>query len=87
MRQLTPNPMPPLHDKDLTPKAKNSLAIRLTESAVFLRSDGSIHNNAHSEDRSSMLRGLLILNLVKPTKISGIEIELIGKTETAWSEG
>ncbi|KAJ3565551.1 hypothetical protein NP233_g7559 [Leucocoprinus birnbaumii] len=77
----------PQPSKDLTPKDKNSLAIRLTESAVFLRSDGSIRNNAHSEDRSSVLRGLLILNLAKPTKISGIEIELVGKTESAWPEG
>ncbi|KAF5355180.1 hypothetical protein D9756_005473 [Leucocoprinus leucothites] len=79
--------MPQPLDEGLTLKSKNSLTIRLTESAVFLRSDGSIHSNVHAEDRSSVLRGLLILNLAKPTKISGIEIELIGKTETSWPEG
>ncbi|KXN87481.1 Arrestin-related trafficking adapter 3 [Leucoagaricus sp. SymC.cos] len=79
--------MPHTLDQDLAPKSKNSLTIRLTESAVFLRSDCSIHDNAHTEERASILRGLLILNLAKPTKISGIEIELVGKTETAWPEG
>lgn len=74
-------------DKELIPKGKNSLAIRLTEAAVFLRSDGSIHTDVHNEDRSSVLRGLLILNLAKPTKISGIEIELVGKSDTTLPEG
>ncbi|TRM69068.1 hypothetical protein BD626DRAFT_391817 [Schizophyllum amplum] len=34
-----------------------------------------------------MLRGLLILDLVKPTKISSIELELSAKASTAWPEG
>lgn len=33
-----------------------------------------------------MLRGLLTLTLAKPTRISSIEIELVGKTSTAWPE-
>jgi len=73
-------------DKDLS-KSKNSLNVRLTESAVFLRSSNSMHGNTHSDDKPSILRGLLTLILVKPTKISRIEIELLGKTETAWPEG
>lgn len=34
-----------------------------------------------------MVRGLLTLNIVKPIKISSIEIELTGKTNTSWPEG
>ncbi|XP_006461271.1 hypothetical protein AGABI2DRAFT_185545 [Agaricus bisporus var. bisporus H97] len=74
-------------DKDLAPKGKNSLTIRLTEAAVFLRSDGTIHDHAHPGNRSSVLRGLLILNIAKPTRISGIDIELIGKSEISIPEG
>jgi hypothetical protein len=74
-------------DKALSPKGTNSLTIRLAEAAVFLRSDGAIHDYAHVDNRSSVLRGLLILNIAKPTKISGIDIELIGKSETSFPEG
>ena len=66
--------------------SKNRLNIRLNESAVFLRaSEGSRRRQAHSQP--SMLRGLLILDLVKPTKISSIELELSAKASTAWPEG
>jgi hypothetical protein len=74
-------------DRALAPKGKNSLTIRLAEVAVFLRSDGTIHDYAHTDNRSSVLRGLLILNIAKPTKISGIDIELVGKSETSFPEG
>ncbi|KAF9451533.1 hypothetical protein P691DRAFT_699236 [Macrolepiota fuliginosa MF-IS2] len=79
--------MPHSSDKDLIPKDKNSVTIRLTESAVFLRSDSSTHHRIHTEEQPSVLRGLLILNLAKPTKISRIDVELMGKTEMAWPEG
>jgi len=65
---------------------KNSLTIRLTESAVFLRT----HHTAGSgrdDSQPSMLRGLLTLNLAKPTRITSIELELLAKTATAWPEG
>ena len=39
------------------------------------------------EPRIFTLRGLLVLDLVKPTKISSIEIELTAVTSTAWLEG
>lgn len=66
---------------------KNSLSIRLTESAVFLRTNSSAGRSRVDDSRPSMLRGLLTLELVKPTKISTIEIELQAKTATAWPEG
>ncbi|KAG6841423.1 hypothetical protein C0991_011317 [Blastosporella zonata] len=34
-----------------------------------------------------MLRGLLVLELAKPTRITSIELELIAKSSTAWPEG
>ncbi|KAG6828251.1 hypothetical protein H0H92_008639 [Tricholoma furcatifolium] len=68
---------------------KNPLTIRLTESAVFLRSDGSgrRHRGQWQESRPSMLRGLLVLDLPKPTRITSIELELLAKSSTAWPEG
>jgi hypothetical protein len=72
---------------DGSPKSKsNSLSIRLTESAVFLTTDG--HTPARgSEQRSTLLRGLLILQLVKPTKIKSIDVELTATASSSWPEG
>ncbi|KAH7910031.1 hypothetical protein BJ138DRAFT_1065976 [Hygrophoropsis aurantiaca] len=68
---------------------KNSLCIRLTESMVFLRT--SDPTGRHAEDGSStspaMVRGLLTLNISKPTRISSIELELQGRATTSWPEG
>ncbi|GLB37733.1 putative cyclin binding protein [Lyophyllum shimeji] len=66
---------------------KNPLTIRLTESAVFLRSDGTGRRNHGRESRPSLLRGLLVLELAKPTRITSIELELVAKSSTAWPEG
>ncbi|KAH9834108.1 uncharacterized protein C8Q71DRAFT_161021 [Rhodofomes roseus] len=68
---------------------KNVLDIRLAESVVFLRAGDATGRprNMQSDAPPGMLRGLLTLTLVKPTKISSIEIELVGKTSTAWPEG
>ncbi|KAJ7125134.1 hypothetical protein C8R44DRAFT_830961 [Mycena epipterygia] len=72
---------------------KNTLTIRLTEAAVFLRTD---ENNARRRNpanavpdtqKSSMLRGLLTLTIVKPVKITSIELELQAKSSTSWPEG
>lgn len=71
------------------PKPKsNSLSIRLTESAVFLSTDGHTPvRGRNSEQRSTLLRGLLTLNLVKPTKIKSIDVQLIATASSAWPEG
>jgi hypothetical protein len=71
------------------PKSKsNSLSIRLTESAVFLSTDGQTRaRGRHYEQRSTLLRGLLILHLVKPTKIKSIEVDLTATSSSAWQEG
>ncbi|EKM53377.1 uncharacterized protein PHACADRAFT_211076 [Phanerochaete carnosa HHB-10118-sp] len=72
------------------PSTKNSLSIRLTESVVFLRTGdgtGRTRHGSQSAAPPAMVRGLLTLNLVKPMKISSVEVELVGKTSTAWPEG
>jgi arrestin-related trafficking adapter 3/6 len=73
-----------MHDKH--GHKKNPLSIRLTESAVFLRSETGRRSHAH-ETQPSLLRGLLTLELQKPTRISSIEIDLKAKTVTNWPEG
>ncbi|KAF8622692.1 hypothetical protein AX15_006791 [Amanita polypyramis BW_CC] len=65
--------------------SKNSLSLRLTESAVFLRTRPGRRSDEASQP--SVLRGLLVLDLVKPTRISSIELELKAKSSTAWPEG
>ncbi|OJT05477.1 hypothetical protein TRAPUB_3706 [Trametes pubescens] len=68
---------------------KNSLDIRLAESVVFLRAGDATgrQRNLQADAPPGMVRGLLVLNLAKPTRITSIEIELVGKTVTAWPEG
>lgn len=67
---------------------KNCLSIRLSESAVFLRTDAATGRRRNVDaPRTSILRGLLTLELVKPTKITSIDIELQATTSTAWPEG
>ncbi|KAJ7496893.1 hypothetical protein FB451DRAFT_1018588 [Mycena latifolia] len=70
---------------------KNTLNIRLTEAAVYLRTND---NNARrrptgdaSNARPALLRGLLTLSIVKPIKITSIDLELQAKTSTSWPEG
>jgi hypothetical protein len=63
--------------------SKNPLSIRLTESVVFLRgsTDAIAGRRRHDvgETPPAMLRGLLTLDLSKPTRVSSIELELQGK--------
>lgn len=67
--------------------SKNTLSIRLAESAVFLRTKDGTGRNRHNDSRPTMLRGLLTLELVKPTRISRIVLELGAKSVTIWPEG
>ncbi|TFY51059.1 hypothetical protein EVG20_g11187, partial [Dentipellis fragilis] len=67
---------------------KTSLNICLTESVVFLRCVDFSGRRQNSPDAPNcMLRGLLTLSLSKPTRISSIEVELLGKTRVSWPEG
>lgn len=67
---------------------RNTLCIRLTESVVFLRTSDPTGRDHNQENAApAMVRGLLTLNIVKPTRISSIEIELQGKATTSSFEG
>ncbi|KAI0002225.1 hypothetical protein BJV74DRAFT_986079 [Russula compacta] len=73
----------------MPPSHKNTLSISLAESLLFLRSaDISTHRSTTvANTPPSILRGLLILTLVKPTRISSIQVELVGESVTTWIEG
>ena len=70
---------------------KNNVNIRLTEPVVFLRgaaeSTVTGRRGITREAQPALVRGLLVLNLDRPTKISSIELTLEGKTQTSWPEG
>ncbi|VDC02678.1 unnamed protein product [Peniophora sp. CBMAI 1063] len=65
-------------------KSSNSLTISLTENTVFLRGvDFTGRRRNHDNETPAIIRGLLTLELSKPTRISSIEVELQGKTSTS----
>ncbi|KIY45049.1 hypothetical protein FISHEDRAFT_67153 [Fistulina hepatica ATCC 64428] len=66
-----------------------ALTIKLNESAVFLRTQdtASRHAGPAAIPPASALRGLLILHLSKPMRITSIEVELIALTINQWPDG
>ena len=73
--------------KSRATRRQNSLSIHLAESVVFLRTNDATGRNRYGDSQTSIVRGLLVLEVVKPMKISAIELELIAKSATAWPEG
>ena len=66
----------------------NSLSLTLTESALFLRAvHVHRHPPSHENAPPAILRGLLVLSLAKPTRISSIQVELVAQSVTTWTEG
>jgi hypothetical protein len=65
-----------------------SLSLALAESALFLRAV-HLHSRPSSHENAppAILRGLLVLSLPKPTRISSIQVELVAQSITIWSEG
>jgi arrestin-related trafficking adapter 3/6 len=69
-------------------RSKSSLSITLTEPFVILRTADAAASPLLGEFApSSVLRGLLALDLSKASKISSIQIELLATSCAAWSEG
>ncbi|KAI9465256.1 hypothetical protein BJY52DRAFT_1209668 [Lactarius psammicola] len=68
---------------------KNSLSISLIDPIVFLHGvdSSSWRSTVHENAPPSILRGLLTLCLAKTTRISSIQVELIGQSVTSWLEG
>ena len=68
---------------------KSKLTIRLAEPVVYLKDvDFSGRHRTHNElSPPSMVRGILVLHLSKPTKICSIDIELTAKSSIYHPEG
>jgi hypothetical protein len=70
--------------------SKTSLMITLTEPLVILRTIDIVGEQSPQGggiSPPSVLRGLLALDLVKPNRISSIEVELQAISQASWSEG
>lgn len=74
--------------------APASLQLTLFEPVVFLRGQSAVGEDARGRRRPinfdappSQLRGLLIMNLPKSSKINEISILLQGRARTDWPEG
>jgi len=84
---------PPLHYapvmKEREEKEKSKLTIRLAEPVIYLKDvDFSGRRRTHNElSPPSIVRGILVLHLSKPTKICSIGIELTAKSSTRYPEG
>jgi len=67
----------------------NSLSLSLTESALFLRAVHISRQSSAPRENGppAILRGLLVLSLAKPTRISSIQVELVAQSVTIWTEG
>lgn len=57
--------------------SKNSLSIRLSESVVFLKGGTHARRNGTEDIPRSMLRGLLTLQLVKPTYVTYLRLSIV----------
>ena len=69
---------------------KNTLNIRLAEPVVFLRGSAettTTGRRTRPPAQTAMLRGLLVLQIEKPTKICSIDVTLEGKSQISWPEG
>ncbi|KAH8818656.1 hypothetical protein DL96DRAFT_1820085 [Flagelloscypha sp. PMI_526] len=72
-----------------SPSSTSPISIKLTESAVFLRSPETSGNHRHPSraEAPGLLRGLLELNFEKPVKVSEIVVKLTCKCSATWQEG
>jgi hypothetical protein len=68
---------------------KSSLTVTLTEPLVVLRTVdiASTHPLPGGVAPPSTLRGLLALDLSKPSRVSSIQVELQAISYSTWSEG
>jgi hypothetical protein len=69
-----------LFKSSIIPTSSTNLQINLIEPTLYFRGDSE-------ESVGCFLRGNLILNLPKPTKIRKIEMKFVGKLKTYWPEG
>jgi hypothetical protein len=62
-----------------------SISIALAEPVLFLTGGFDTHERHH--ERPTMLRGTLMVQFAKPTKIKAISLQFSGKGRTDWPEG
>lgn len=80
-------PMPSHPPMPLLDTASTSyVSIRLAEPVVFIRNDVASSSRLESNARTSIVRGLLTVHFVKPTRVASIDVELSAKTSNAWPE-
>jgi arrestin-related trafficking adapter 3/6 len=70
---------------------RNSATLRLTEPVIFLRNGSDSSSGRRrvggADCPPALLRGLLTLKLVKPTRVKSIEVLLEGISKTDWPDG
>lgn len=71
--------------------SKNSATLRLTEPVIFLRcgaDSSSRRRRTTTVDRPpALLRAILTLKLVKPTRVNSIDVVFEGVSKTDWPDG
>ena len=75
--------------KEREEKDKSKLTIRLADPVIYLKDvDFSGRHRTHNElSPPSMVRGILVLHLSKPTKICSIDVELTALSSTRHPQG
>ena len=75
--------------KEREEREKSGLTIRLADPVIYLKDvDFSGRHRTHNElSPPSMVRGILVLRLSKPTKISSIGVELTAQSTTRHPQG
>jgi hypothetical protein len=67
--------------------SKASLNICLIEPVIFVARPRRVRGEETLSTQSAILRGLLVLKLPKPSKITSVEVFLEGRSKTEWPEG
>ncbi|TRM62390.1 hypothetical protein BD626DRAFT_433261 [Schizophyllum amplum] len=66
---------------------KSHVHVRLNESALFLRVPSDPETVDEAPTPAASLRGLLIVHLTKPARISSIDVELVCTSQVQWPDG
>jgi len=70
---------------------RNTATLRLTEPVIFLRSGADCTSRRRRalnvQNPPALLRAILTLKLVKPTRVKSIEVVFEGVAKTDWPDG
>lgn len=76
-----------LADKPVASTAGVSCSIILAEPYVYLNGFDLAAHTPSSQNSTAMIRGKLVLNVTKSTKIKAVTLSFCGKARTEWPEG